>query len=47
VVARVLQSDRPLPVPGFVKLANRFPVLQGLPARAVAIGFLPEHIGGA
>jgi len=45
VVARVLQSDKPLPVPGFVKLAQRFPVLQGLPARAVAIGFLPEHIG--
>jgi len=47
VVARVLSSDRPLPVPGFVKLAERVPVLQGLPARAVAIGFLPEHIGGA
>jgi len=46
VVARVLQSDRPLPVPGFVQLAARFPVLQGLPARAVAIGFLPEHIAG-
>ncbi len=46
VVARVLQSDQPLPVPAFVKLAARFPVLQGLPARAVAIGFRPEHIGG-
>jgi 2-polyprenyl-6-methoxyphenol hydroxylase-like FAD-dependent oxidoreductase len=45
VVVRVLQSDRPLPVPGFVKLAQRVPVLQGLVARAVAIGFLPEHIG--
>jgi 2-polyprenyl-6-methoxyphenol hydroxylase-like FAD-dependent oxidoreductase len=44
VVARVLQSDQPLPVPGFVKLARRFPVLQGPPARAVAIGFLPEHV---
>jgi len=44
VVARVLRSDRPLPVPRFVRLADRFPVLQGLPARAVAIGFLPEHI---
>jgi 2-polyprenyl-6-methoxyphenol hydroxylase-like FAD-dependent oxidoreductase len=44
VVARVLSSDKPLPVPGFVKLADRFAVLQGLPARAVAIGFLPEHI---
>jgi 2-polyprenyl-6-methoxyphenol hydroxylase-like FAD-dependent oxidoreductase len=44
VVARVLASDGPLPVPGFVKLAERFPVLQGLVARAVAIGFLPEHV---
>jgi len=44
VVARVLRSDRPLPVPRFVRLADRFPVLQSLPARAVAIGFLPEHI---
>jgi 2-polyprenyl-6-methoxyphenol hydroxylase-like FAD-dependent oxidoreductase len=44
VVARVLASDQPLPVPGFVKLAERFPVLQGLLARAVAIGFLPEHV---
>jgi 2-polyprenyl-6-methoxyphenol hydroxylase-like FAD-dependent oxidoreductase len=44
VVARVLRSDRPLPVPRFVKLADRVPVLQALPARAVAIGFLPEHI---
>ena len=46
VVARVLQSDQPLPVPRFVRLADRFAVLQGLPARAVALGFLPEHIGG-
>ena len=45
VIARVLSSDQPLPVPLFVKLAQRYPILQGLPARAVAIGFLPEHIG--
>jgi 2-polyprenyl-6-methoxyphenol hydroxylase-like FAD-dependent oxidoreductase len=47
VIARVLQSDRPLPVPAFVKLADRLPLLQGLPARAVAIGFLPEHIASS
>jgi 2-polyprenyl-6-methoxyphenol hydroxylase-like FAD-dependent oxidoreductase len=46
VVARVLRSDQPLPVPRFVRIAERFPILQSLPARAVAIGFLPEHIGG-
>jgi 2-polyprenyl-6-methoxyphenol hydroxylase-like FAD-dependent oxidoreductase len=44
VIARVLESDRPLPVPAFIKAAQRFPVLQGLTARAIAIGFLPEHI---
>jgi 2-polyprenyl-6-methoxyphenol hydroxylase-like FAD-dependent oxidoreductase len=47
VIARVLQSDQPLPVPIFIKALQRFPVLQGLTARAVAIGFLPEHIGPA
>jgi 2-polyprenyl-6-methoxyphenol hydroxylase-like FAD-dependent oxidoreductase len=44
VVARVLESDRPLPVPAFIRAMQRFPVLQGLTARAIAIGFLPEHI---
>jgi 2-polyprenyl-6-methoxyphenol hydroxylase-like FAD-dependent oxidoreductase len=44
VVARVLKSDEALPVPAFVKAAERFPPLQGLIARAVAIGFLPEHV---
>jgi 2-polyprenyl-6-methoxyphenol hydroxylase-like FAD-dependent oxidoreductase len=46
VIARVLESDQPLPVPRFVRIAMRFPVLRGLPARGVAIGFLPEHVGG-
>ena len=32
-------ADLPLPL----RLARRFPVLQGIPARAVAIGPLPEH----
>ena len=46
-VARVLESDRPLPVPLFIKALQRLPVLQGVTARAVAFGFLPEHPGGA
>jgi 2-polyprenyl-6-methoxyphenol hydroxylase-like FAD-dependent oxidoreductase len=46
VVARVLESDRPLPVPTFIQALQRFPILQGLTARAVALGFLPEHIRG-
>ena len=47
VIARVLQSDQPLPVPVFIKALQRLPVLQGLTARAVAIGFRPEHVGPA
>jgi 2-polyprenyl-6-methoxyphenol hydroxylase-like FAD-dependent oxidoreductase len=46
VISRLLESDQPLPVPGFIRAAQKFPVLQGLTARAIAIGFLPEHIGG-
>jgi 2-polyprenyl-6-methoxyphenol hydroxylase-like FAD-dependent oxidoreductase len=47
VITRVLESDRPLPVPAAIRLAQRLPVLQGLTARAVALGFLPEHITGS
>lgn len=46
VITRLLESDQPLPVPAFIKLAQKFPFLQGLTARAIAIGFRPEHIGG-
>ena len=44
VIARVLESNRPLPVPAFIRVLRRFPVLQGWTARAVALGILPEHI---
>jgi 2-polyprenyl-6-methoxyphenol hydroxylase-like FAD-dependent oxidoreductase len=47
VITRVLESDQPLPVPGFIRLAQKLPALQGLTARATAIGFLPEHIARA
>jgi 2-polyprenyl-6-methoxyphenol hydroxylase-like FAD-dependent oxidoreductase len=46
VVARVLESDRPIPVPPFIQAMQRVPALQGLTARAIALGFLPEHIAG-
>ena len=46
VISRLLESDQPLPVPLFIKAAQRFPILQGLTARAIAIGFRPEHTGG-
>jgi 2-polyprenyl-6-methoxyphenol hydroxylase-like FAD-dependent oxidoreductase len=44
VIARVLESDHPIPAPAFIRAMQRFPVLQGLTARAIAIGFLPEHV---
>ena len=44
IIARVLESDRPIPAPTFIQAMQRFPVLQGLTARAIALGFLPEHI---
>jgi 2-polyprenyl-6-methoxyphenol hydroxylase-like FAD-dependent oxidoreductase len=47
VITRLLESDQPLPVPLFIRAAQKLPILQGLTARAVAIGFLPEHIGRA
>jgi 2-polyprenyl-6-methoxyphenol hydroxylase-like FAD-dependent oxidoreductase len=44
VIARVLESDHPLPAPPFIRAMQRLPVLQGLTARAIALGFLPEHV---
>ena len=44
VITRVLESDRPIPAPRFIQTMQRFPILQGLTARAIALGFLPEHI---
>lgn len=38
------QDTSPLPVPWPLKLINRFPALQVLPAYAVGIGVRPEHV---
>jgi 2-polyprenyl-6-methoxyphenol hydroxylase-like FAD-dependent oxidoreductase len=43
LLSRILAGDRPITAPGVVRLIHRHPVLQGLPARAVGIGVLPEH----
>jgi 2-polyprenyl-6-methoxyphenol hydroxylase-like FAD-dependent oxidoreductase len=42
-LGRVLAGDRPVGTPRALKLLDRHPVLQGLPARAIAIGPRPEH----
>ena len=43
----LLASGRTVSVPWIVTLAQRFPVLQRIPARAIGVGFRPEHVGPA
>ena len=43
VLSRILTGDRPVGTPRLLRLLDRHPVLQGLPARAIGIGVLPEH----
>src|SRR3954466_14716072 len=44
VLSRILAGDRPVRAPRIVRLLDRHPVLQVLPARAIGIGVLPEHV---
>jgi 2-polyprenyl-6-methoxyphenol hydroxylase-like FAD-dependent oxidoreductase len=44
IIRRVLTSTKPLALPWFFKLFQRFPYLRRIPARLVGIGFRPEHI---
>jgi 2-polyprenyl-6-methoxyphenol hydroxylase-like FAD-dependent oxidoreductase len=44
VIRRVLGSTKPIALPWFFKLFQRFPYLRRIPARLVGIGFRPEHI---
>jgi hypothetical protein len=44
VIDKVLGSDKPITAPWTVRLFNRFPVLQRLPARLIGIGVRPEHV---
>jgi hypothetical protein len=47
VLSRILAGDRPVGTPRVVRLLHRHPLLQGLPARAIGIGVLPEHASPA
>jgi 2-polyprenyl-6-methoxyphenol hydroxylase-like FAD-dependent oxidoreductase len=47
LLSRILAGDRPIGTPGVLRLLHRHPVLQGLPARAVGFGVLPEHASPA
>jgi 2-polyprenyl-6-methoxyphenol hydroxylase-like FAD-dependent oxidoreductase len=47
VLSRILAGDQPVGTPRVLRLFDRHPVLQGLPARAIGIGVLPEHAAPA
>jgi hypothetical protein len=47
VLSRILAGDRPVSTPHVLGLLDRHPVLQGLPARAIGLGVLPEHASPA
>ena len=44
IISRVLAADKPLQVPSIMKLLDRWPLLQRIPARAIGIGARPEHV---
>ncbi len=45
IVARVLdETGGPIKAPAFLRLINRFPILQRIPARLLGLGFRPEHV---
>jgi 2-polyprenyl-6-methoxyphenol hydroxylase-like FAD-dependent oxidoreductase len=45
VLSRILSGETPIGTPRVLRLLHRHPVLQGLPARAIGVGVLPEHAG--
>lgn len=44
VISKVLASEEPIQPPFILKLMQRWPVLQGIPARAIGLGVRPEHV---
>ncbi len=40
----LVHKAQPLSVPWPIRLAQRWPVLQRIPARVVGVGFQPEHV---
>ncbi len=45
-ISRILAARQALSPPWPVRLINRVPLLQRLPARIVGVGFRPEHVRG-
>ena len=44
IVQPVLSSTKPLRAPWILRLFNRTPLLQRIPARIVGVGIRPEHV---
>ena len=44
VISRILTADKPLNVPTILKMMQRWPKLQRIPARAIGLGARPEHV---
>lgn len=44
IISKVLASEKSLSVPWILKLMQRWPLLQRIPARAIGLGVRPEHI---
>jgi 2-polyprenyl-6-methoxyphenol hydroxylase-like FAD-dependent oxidoreductase len=47
LIGRVLGADRPVRAPLPLRVVNRIPALQALPARLVGVGLRPERVGDA
>jgi 2-polyprenyl-6-methoxyphenol hydroxylase-like FAD-dependent oxidoreductase len=45
VLGRVLTADAPVVAPWPLRILQRFPVLQSVPARVVGVGLRPERLG--
>ncbi|WP_034217586.1 FAD-dependent oxidoreductase [Actinoplanes subtropicus] len=43
IISPFVAGSRPPTAPLFMRLADRFPVVQGVPARVIGIGLRPEH----
>jgi 2-polyprenyl-6-methoxyphenol hydroxylase-like FAD-dependent oxidoreductase len=44
LIKRILGSEEQIPVPGILKLVQRFPWLRRFPARLIGVGVRPEHV---
>ncbi len=43
-ISRVLSSNERPPLPWFLKLFRKWPILRRIPARTIGMGFRPEHV---